>query len=696
MSEMLGSEKLELDKARPDTKKPETEASEANRPRIQVLPPLLANQIAAGEVVERPASVVKELVENSIDAGATSIWVDVEAGGHRLLRVRDNGGGIDRDSLQLAVQRHATSKICSLDDLAQIGTMGFRGEALASISAVSRFNMISRRADAEDGWSISCEGAHVATSESPAPHPVGTTVEVRDLFFNTPARRHFLKKERTEFSKIERILKQIALCHFDVAFHLTHNGKEVFRLRPANSLELQTRRLGAVLGQPFADSALTVCSDRDPLMLTGWVGLPAQARSQADQQYFFVNQRPIRDKLVTHAIKSAYADVLHQGRQPVFALSLTLPSEWVDVNVHPTKHEVRFRHSRDVYSFITSALRRVLADVRPADQIAQQMAAEQAVSADDTTDVSASVPSVSFEQLGMNLQAQAQAPVAPGFARSNAPRGGSGGGLSGECGGVTAPTAPTYPTDFATHWGDFTAKARQRDVQSEPTVSKGTADENIEQAAVAFAPELLDLPEASGVAKQTPPLGYALAQVHGVYILAQSDEGLVVVDMHAAHERIGYEKLKQVYGAGNLAQQRLLVPFVLTVTEAEADCAEQLTNDFQAFGFELVRRDVDTLEILSVPALLMRADTERLVRDVLADFMVFETSERLAQSVNQVLATLSCHAAVRANDRLSVPEMNQLLRDLEAVERGGQCNHGRPTWVLKSLRDLDQWFWRGQ
>lgn len=673
--------------------------------QIQVLSPLLANQIAAGEVVERPASVIKELVENSLDAGAQSIWVDVEAGGHQLLRVRDDGGGIDRDSLQLAVQRHATSKISSLDDLTQIGTMGFRGEALASISAVSRFSMISRQASDEAGWSITCEGAQVATSESPAPHPVGTTVEVRDLFFNTPARRHFLKKERTEFTKIEQVLKQIALCHFDVAFQLTHNGKEVFRLRPADGVAAQKRRLEILLGKPFAETAIAVQSDRDPLKLEGWLGLPAQARSQADQQYFFVNKRPIRDKLVIHAIRSAYADVLHQGRQPVFALALTLPADWVDVNVHPTKHEVRFRHSRDVYSFITSVLRRALADVRPADQVAQQMATERAsaladmptpntVAASGQVSSEASVSSLTeapaFEQTAMALQAQAPRPQ--GFSAAGGGR--SGGGSGGGSGGVGgAYRAPSQPTDFATPWGDFSSAAS---ITSLTESLERQAHEGGEMTST-IDPQLLELPPADSERDaQTPPLGFALAQVHGIYILAQSDEGLIVVDMHAAHERLGYEKLKQVYRAGQLAQQRLLVPLVLTVTPEEAACAHERAAEFEAFGFELLQRDTDTLEILSVPALLVRADAERLVRDVLADFMVFETSERLAQSVNQVLATLSCHAAVRANDRLSIPEMNQLLRDLESIERGGQCNHGRPTWVLKTLRDLDQLFWRGQ
>lgn len=678
---------------------------------IQVLSPLLANQIAAGEVVERPASVVKELVENSLDAGAQSIWVDVEAGGHQLLRVRDDGGGIDRDSLQMAVQRHATSKISTLDDLSQIGTMGFRGEALASISAVSRFSMISRQAKDEAGWSITCEGAQVATSESPAPHPVGTTVEVRDLFFNTPARRHFLKKERTEFSKIEQVLKQIALCHFGVAFQLTHNGKEVFRLRPADGPEAQTRRLAILLGKPFAETALSVQVERSPLKLEGWLGLPAQARSQADQQYFFVNQRPIRDKLVTHAIRSAYADVLHQGRQPVFALALTLPPDWVDVNVHPTKHEVRFRHSRDVYSFITSVLRRALADVRPVDQVAQQMAAErESVSADSalgssTTGSSAAgsamlAPSASdatpaFEQMAMAMHSSPQpatSATTPAAARSfSAANAGFSGGGGGAGAGIRGPRqAPSQPTDLATPWGDFSAGATADE-------SGGQLSADGEAESSTFDPQLLELPPSVPEGdQQTPPLGFALAQVHGIYILAQSDEGLIVVDMHAAHERLGYEKLKQVHRAGQLAQQRLLVPLVLTVTEEEATCAEERDEEFKAFGFELLRRDTDTIEILSVPALLVRADAERLVRDVLADFLVFETSERLAQSVNQVLATLSCHAAVRANDRLSIPEMNQLLRDLESIERGGQCNHGRPTWVLKTLRDLDQLFWRGQ
>ncbi|MEJ2680752.1 MAG: DNA mismatch repair endonuclease MutL [Gammaproteobacteria bacterium] len=675
--------------------------------KIHILPPLLANQIAAGEVVERPASVVKEVVENSLDAGARSIWVDVESGGHRLLRVRDDGAGIAQDELPLAVQRHATSKLQSLDDLSQIGTLGFRGEALASISAVSRFSITSRQADTEAGWSIRCEGTHVELQESPAAHPVGTTVEVRDLFFNTPARRHFLKKERTEFTHIEQLLKQLALCHVEVAFTLTHNGKDVFRLRPAMNPADQQRRLSTLLGSDFAAQALRIDVEREPFALRGWIGLPAQARAQADQQYFFVNNRAIRDKLVSHAIRAAYADVLHHGRQAVFALSLTLPVEWVDVNVHPTKQEVRFRNSRDVHGFITSVLRRALADVRPAEQMQQQVAFEQ-VSEPISEHMSEQIPeqqamhAVSdVETLGEPLQMTPQplgldipATGLPSMgssrtdwlARSGGQMRAGGAGSGGRAPGA-AVSRVTGASDLSVPDDPFGLGSPSWDVPASLKTTGGAVQ----------GEDGLPVGELSKIPPtDIPPLGFALAQLNGVYILSHSAEGLIVVDMHAAHERIGYERLKQQYGAGNLAQQRLLVPIVLTVSEPEATCAVEQAERFAEFGFEVVRRGPETVEILSMPAILLGADVSALIKDVLADVMVFDESDRLEHSVNQVLATLSCHAAVRANDHLTLPEMNQILRDLESVERGGQCNHGRPTWVLKTWRDLDHWFWRGQ
>jgi len=645
---------------------------------IKRLPPLLANQIAAGEVVERPASVVKELVENSLDAGATELHIDVEEGGHSLLRVRDNGQGIPRESLTLAIERHATSKIGSIGDLEAIGTLGFRGEALASISAVSRFRMISRTQDQEAAWAISSEGLETQISDAPSSHPVGTTVEVRDLFFNTPARRHFLKKVRTEFGHIESLIKQLALSHEHVAFVLIHNDKEVLRLRPINDQATELRRLSQLLGAEFADHAIEVGAERQPLALRGWLGLPAHARSQSDQQYFFVNARVVKDKLVSHAIRAAYADVLHQGRHPCFVLSLTLPADWVDVNVHPNKHEVRFRHSRDVHGFIVSTVKRALADVRPDQMIESQQKSE--------------------EQRFLAPQEHAL------------PLGGSGIGPD-QTNGLAEPgtshrpdalfelTGQAYASNSTPGGGYREARSGSRELSTASAGSSVGVGGPIAPEQPDYDVSLLEMPLPVAPQEsplQVPPLGFAVAQIHGIYILSQSDKGLVIVDMHAAHERISYEQLKEQYRLGSLEQQRLLMPINLSVTEAEAHCAMEQLSVIEGFGFELRQIDAQTLEVLSVPVILLKADVARLVRDVISDFMVLGTSSRVEETVNQILATLSCHASVRANDQLTVAEMNHLLRELEQVERAGQCNHGRPTWVLKTLKELDRLFWRGQ
>lgn len=622
--------------------------------RIHLLSPRLANQIAAGEVVERPASVIKELLENSLDAGARRIDVEVEQGGVKLLRVRDDGCGIPSDDLPLALARHATSKIRDLDDLERVMSLGFRGEALASISSVARLTMTSRTADADQAWQVETEGRDMEARVQPAAHPVGTSVEVRDLFFNTPARRKFLRAEKTEFEHLQEVIRRLALARFDVAFHLRHNGKTVFALHEARDEISRARRVASVCGSAFLEQALPIQVERNGLHLWGWVGLPTFSRSQADLQYFYVNGRMVRDKLVVHAVRQAYRDVLYNGRHPTFVLFLELDPAAVDVNVHPTKHEVRFREGRTVHDFLYGTLHRALGEVRPEDQLAAPAAVAPVVR---PTGLEAG----EFGPQGeMSLAANVlERPVAEPAWRPTA-----------SSGGYAPPSRPAGPV------GTAEAQAAYREY---------------------FAPlpdsAPVSLPESQG---DIPPLGYALAQLKGVYILAENAQGLVLVDMHAAHERITYERLKIAMASEGLKGQPLLVPESLAVSQREADCAEEHATWFQRLGFELQRLGPETLAIRQTPALLKQAEASQLVRDVLSDLLEYGTSDRIQAHLNELLATMACHGAVRANRRLTVPEMNGLLRDMEQTERSGQCNHGRPTWTQLGMDDLDKLFLRGR
>lgn len=622
--------------------------------RIHLLSPRLANQIAAGEVVERPASVIKELLENSLDAGARRIDVEVEQGGVKLLRVRDDGCGIPSDDLPLALARHATSKIRDLDDLERVMSLGFRGEALASISSVARLTMTSRTADADQAWQVETEGRDMEARVQPAAHPVGTSVEVRDLFFNTPARRKFLRAEKTEFEHLQEVIRRLALARFDVAFHLRHNGKTVFALHEARDEISRARRVASVCGSAFLEQALPIQVERNGLHLWGWVGLPTFSRSQADLQYFYVNGRMVRDKLVVHAVRQAYRDVLYNGRHPTFVLFLELDPAAVDVNVHPTKHEVRFREGRTVHDFLYGTLHRALGEVRPEDQLAAPAAFAPVVR---PTGLEAG----EFGPQGeMSLAANVlERPVAEPAWRPTA-----------SSGGYAPPSRPAGPV------GAAEAQAAYREY---------------------FAPlpdsVPVSLPESQG---DIPPLGYALAQLKGVYILAENAQGLVLVDMHAAHERITYERLKIAMASEGLKGQPLLVPESLAVSQREADCAEEHAAWFQRLGFELQRLGPETLAIRQTPALLKQAEASQLVRDVLSDLLEYGTSDRIQAHLNELLATMACHGAVRANRRLTVPEMNGLLRDMEQTERSGQCNHGRPTWTQLGMDDLDKLFLRGR
>ncbi|MEH6650761.1 MAG: DNA mismatch repair endonuclease MutL [Motiliproteus sp.] len=622
--------------------------------RIALLSPLLANQIAAGEVVERPASVVKELLENSLDAGASRIDVDVEQGGVKLIRLRDNGSGVDKEDLALALNRHATSKIKDLDDLEAVASLGFRGEALASVSSVSRLTLTSQAQGAEQAWQVEAEGREMSSVVKPAAHPQGTTVEVRDLFFNTPARRKFLRKEKTEFGHLEEVVKRLALSRSDVAMTLRHNGRVIHQLRPASTQVELERRVASLCGPAFMENAVALDVEAAGLRLWGWVGLPSFSRSQADLQYFFVNGRSIRDKLVAHAIRQAYRDVLYSGRHSTFVLFLELNPADVDVNVHPTKHEVRFRDGRLVHDFLFRTLHRGLAEVTPSDQ----------VGADNDAQAATMLQSQQVE--AQQLQQQQSMPL-------SYPR--------------TAPQAGQVQEQISAYSALHPHAASNSSSELPAAFSETTGE-------VFSSAQTTALPESDET--EAPPLGFALAQLHGVYILAQNVQGLILVDMHAAHERVVYERMKQSYAEQGITSQPLLVPQSLAVSSHEADCAEEFSELFGRLGFELERMSEESLVIRQVPTLLKNGNVEQLLRDVLADLRVLGDSDRIEAEHNHILATMACHGSVRANRQLTLPEMNGLLRDMERTERSGQCNHGRPTWTQLDMHSLDKLFLRGQ
>ncbi len=626
--------------------------------RIHLLSPRLANQIAAGEVVERPANIVKELVENALDAGARHIDIEAEQGGIKLLRIRDDGCGIDKDDLALSLSRHATSKITTLDDLEAVGSLGFRGEALASISSVTRLTLTSHEQSADTAWQVSAEGRDMVANVSPAAHPVGTTVEVRDLFFNTPARRKFLRTEKTEFSHLEEYVKRLALSRYDVAFSLRHNQRTIHSLRPAARPIDREKRVAALLSPQFIDSSVHIDAEAAGLALQGWVGLPTFSRSQGDMQYFFVNGRVVRDKLVVHAIKQAYRDVLYHGRHPAFVLYLSLDPKLVDVNVHPTKHEVRFRDGRLVHDFLFRTLHKALGDVRPDNQPSGSSPSELAGGLTSSVmPVSGAAAGEFSEQTRLDWQPNQQA------------------GLST----VTTPPWSSAPSNFAN--------------QAPARADLSRAD-IAEQMNVYGAMNRTALPESPSA--DMPPLGFAIAQLHGIYILAQNAGGLVVVDMHAAHERITYERLKIAVDQQGVQSQPLLVPVNLSVSEREADTAEQFAEEFRSLGVELARVGPESLLVRQIPVLLQQAEVPQLITDMLGDLIEHGSSDRFLAHRNELLGTMACHGSVRANRRLTIPEMNGLLRDMEATERSGQCNHGRPTWTQMTMPELDKLFLRGR
>jgi DNA mismatch repair protein MutL len=648
--------------------------------RIHLLSPRLANQIAAGEVVERPANIIKELVENSLDAGSTRIEIDVEQGGIKLLRIRDDGHGIPKDDLPLALSRHATSKISTLDDLEAVSSLGFRGEALASISSVSRLTMTSATApeegEAEQAWQVEVEGREMAASVKPAAHPQGTTLEVRDLFFNTPARRKFLRTEKTEFNHVDEYFKRLALSRYDVAFSLRHNQKVIHSLRPATRGIDKEKRVAALLGPKFIDAALHIDSEAAGLGLTGWVGLPTFSRSQADMQYFFVNGRVVRDRLVAHAIKQAYRDVLYHGRQPAFVLYLTVDPALVDVNVHPTKHEVRFRDGRLVHDYLFRTLHKALADVRPDHQSAPtSLQGSGVLKEDQTSGITSPALMANSQQQVTGIQAgefseQTRMSLLPGRDP-----------LSGQV---------NNPAGVQEHLNAYQALSQPLNVVSNTAVT----EERIDPETGEITHVLIENNRAQP--SDVPPLGFAIAQLHGIYILSENAHGLVVVDMHAAHERITYERLKIAVDHQNVQSQPLLVPITISVSEGEADAAEQYADEFARFGVLLQRAAPESIMIRQIPVILQQAEVERLVTDMLADLMQHGSSDRIQAHRNEILGTMACHGSVRANRKLTLPEMNGLLRDMEDTERSGQCNHGRPTWTQMSMSDLDKLFLRGR
>ncbi len=591
---------------------------------IRVLPDVLISQIAAGEVIERPAAALKEILENSLDAGATDIRVELEEGGVRRIKVADNGTGIAEDELALALTRHATSKIASLADLERVASLGFRGEALASIGAVARLTLTSRRAEAGHGWTLHAEGGALQPP-APAARETGTTVDMQDLFYNTPARRKFLKTEGTEYAHCAETVRRLALAHPDTTFSLTHNGRVQARYAAGDA----AARMRQVLGEGFESQAIAVEAAAGALRVSGWVIRPAAATASRDGQHVFVNGRYVRDKLIVHALKEAYRDVLHHQLNPAYCLFIDIPPDTVDVNVHPAKTEIRFRDSRGVHQFLFHAVERVL-----------------------------------------SAPAQPQAAAVPPPASSVAPR------------------QTAMPLQVNEALALYAPLATLGSGDALPVEDRGAW----QGLAKADAPA--SLPEAGPA--DAPPLGYALGQLHGVYVLAQNAQGLVLVDMHAAHERVVYEKLKTALDARAVPAQTLLIPVALTADARDVAELGPHVDSLRAIGFELSITSPTSVAVRAVPWLLKDADPVELTRSLMHEVAEFGVARLLAERRNELLATLACHGAVRANRHLTLPEMNALLREMEATERAGQCNHGRPTWFQISLKELDAMFMRGR
>ena len=613
-------------------------------PRIQQLPNSLINQIAAGEVIERPASVVKEIIENAIDAGATQIDIDIEEGGGKLIRVRDNGCGIHPDDLALAFATHATSKIRNLDDLEHITTLGFRGEALPSIASVAKTTLTSRAEGESSAWRIS---PHLGHAISPAAHPPGTTIEIRDLFYNTPARKKFLKSERTERQHIQQLVQNLALSHDGITIRLNNHGKPL----GVYGGEGLAARIASVLGDDLLEQALPIDARAADMHLYGWVGLPTSATNQPERQYFYINGRIIRDKIVSHAIRQAYQDMLYHGRHPVYVLYLDIAPEHIDVNAHPAKHEVRFRESRLAHDFLYSSLHHALRGNIPA----------------------AAAP-----------RAENPAPPSPEPARQPSLR------YSGDY-RLERPASPRHSVAESAAYYQWAQNIAPPPVPPSPSPTGGGVQD--------YAPAAKNDYAAAPVHDDNSehPLGYALGQIHNIFILAQNAHGLIIVDMHAAHERILYERLKAQLRAKQPEVQRLLLPQSLVATPAHLDTLEQHRDWLHRLGFELAASaDESRIHINAVPSLLKHAAVAEIVGDLLHELGEYPASIAIERLQDEILSRLSCHKAVRAHDSLTITEMNQLLRDIETTPASGQCNHGRPTWVQLTTDDLGKYFMRGE
>lgn len=586
--------------------------------RINVLDPLLANQIAAGEVIERPSSVVKELIENSLDAQSTKITAEISNGGQSLIRIKDNGHGVHPDDLTLALKRHATSKINSYDDLTRVMSLGFRGEALASIASVSRLKMMSTQKNSPSGFIIKTNVEGAIDAPAPISHPVGTTVEVADLFYQTPARKKFLKAERTEFQHIETMMHRLLLSRMDVGFELIHNQREIFSVTSAQSLQDEEKRVAIILGEEFMSHALHIAYEHLDMKLTGWIAEPRYSRGQADLQMIYVNGRFVRDKTIMHAIREAYRDVLFHGRHPVFLLYLTVDPLVVDVNVHPTKQEVRFKDSHSIFTFVQRGIREALLSVRPAAPINTSVITNHVC--DDHLPAFAAP-----KQHAMELQISEQ--------------------------------MKTYQ-------------------------------------------QLHDISHAVEIETESAPahypLGFAIGQIHDIYIVAQNAEGMVLVDMHAAHERILYEKMKVSVDHSSIIRQPLLIPMVLELIPQEMQVFSNHFSYFEKIGFVIDQIGKNQIAIREIPVLLQHKNMQAIVRDIFSDLYIQEKSSRVNAEMNLVLSTVACHAALRAPHKLALPEMNAILRDMEKTENSGCCNHGRPTWKQYHMSELDKIFFRGK
>ena len=661
--------------------------------RIAALPDHLVNQIAAGEVVERPANALKEIVENSIDAGATAIEVELAGGGIRLIRVSDNGLGIHPDDIELALHRHATSKIKTLNDLEHVASMGFRGEGLASIASVSRLTLTSRQDGSTHATQVKAEDGKLS-SPTAAAHPVGTTIEAAELFFNTPARRKFLKSENTEYAHCATMLERLALAHPHIAFSLKRDGKQVFKF-PAQSLH---ERIAAIVGEDFQAASLEIDSGNGALQLYGAIAKPTFAKGKTDKQYCFVNHRFVRDKVMLHAVKQAYRDVLHNALTPAFVLFLDLPPEAVDVNVHPTKTEIRFRDSQQVHQLVFHTLNKALADtradltesvgnagevlheitgIRPAATSSENEPSEFRPNPPTSENIFAAAPSTHASEPRNAFSSGKTAPMPYQAARAPQQR-----SLSLR---ESRAALNTYAELFKNTAAD---EADIELAQFEQACFGNTSATSSEIPVHAFS----DDPKP-----ELPPLGFAIAQLLGIYILAQAEDSLLLIDMHAAAERVNYEKMKrQRQENGNLQSQRLLIPITFAASHEECAALADHTDTLAGFGLELSDMGGNTLAVRAVPAMLGKADVVSLAKDVLGELAQVGSSQTIEEHENHILATMSCHGSVRAGRQLTLPEMNALLRDMENTPRSNQCNHGRPTWVKLTLKELDALFLRGQ